>query len=135
MSIADPPERREPKDRDSLIYGRRVASAERARRVGENRRRVAERARRGSLDMVALARGNTTEGWALEAVQNMRLDRFLLIIPGIGPETCHEILSTLYLPPHRRLRDLSWADRSTFADCIKAVCDGVPVRVPTPWNP
>jgi hypothetical protein len=125
----------EPQDRDSLIYGRRVASVERARRVGENRRRVAERARRGRLDMIALARGNSTEAWALEAVANMRLDRFLLIIPGIGPETTHEILSALYLPPHRRLRDLSWHDRAIFANCVQAVANGEPVRVPTPWDP
>lgn len=121
--------------REELIAQRRRASAAIARGIRKDRQRLRREVKDGQLHAFELIRGQSGEAWAERAVRGMRLDRLLVLIPGVGDRTCHDTLQALSLMPWDTFGGMTWAQRAELADVLDRVMRGEPVRIPTPWDP
>lgn len=120
--------------RDELIRANRQASVQRAIAIREFRKRMRREIRSGDLPAFAALRGQA-EPWVRRAMKNHRVDKFLVLIPGVGEATMHEVLLALDIPPWTVFGAMTWAQRHELADVLYRATHGEPVRIPTPYDP
>lgn len=93
--------------------------------VRSQRKELRSRLRAGTLDPWVVLRGASDE-WE-PVVAEMRVDRYLELVPGIGEVTRDEALDEFRLRGHWRVGYLTYERRAELADKLRMALAGEPM--------